>query len=145
MLLLKLLAHQELLLAESCKHNVFVIIEHHKRFDLAHAGTRHRAKSFGEFNYFYSCMSQPWFHLQTLKAQAGKDNDISRYLNSHYIDICESTVPDWKPVRVTANGSRGIAQELGCTAGTEDTMILLMNWQKRNEPGRVATGVYTTS
>jgi len=142
----KHLAHHESLLAESRKHNVFVFIEHHKRFDPAYADARHRAKSLGDFNYFYSYMSQPKSQLETFKAWgAGKDSDISYYLNSHHIDICESMVPDWKPVRVTASGSRGTAEDLGCAVGTEDTISLLVNWHKRQEPGRVAIGVYTAS
>jgi D-galacturonate reductase len=141
----KHLTHHKSLLAESRKHNVFVFIEHHKRFDPAYADARHRAKSLGDFNYFYSYMSQPKSQLETFKAWAGKDSDISYYLNSHHIDICESMVPDWKPVRVTASGSRGTAEDLGCAAGTEDTISLLVNWHKRQEPGRVAIGVYTAS
>lgn len=88
-------------------------------------------------------MSQPKSQLETFKAWAGKDSDISYYLNSHHVDVCESMVPDYKPVRVTASGSRGIAEGLGCVAGTEDTITLLVVWQKRDDPTKVATGVYT--
>lgn len=140
----KYLAHHESLLTESRQYNVFVFIEHHKRFDPAYADARHRAKSLGDFNYFYSYMSQPKSQVETFKAWAGQDSDISYYLNSH-VDICESMVPDWKPVRVTASGSRGTTEELECAAGTEDTIALLVNWQKRNAPDRVAMGVYTAS
>ena len=79
----KLLSEHQQLLEASRKHNVFVYIEHHKRFDPAYADARHRAlKSLGEFNYFYSYMSQPKSQLETFKAWAGKDSDISYYLNS---------------------------------------------------------------
>lgn len=136
--------HQELLL-ESRKHNVFVFIEHHKRFDPAYADARYRAKNLGDFNYFYSYMSQPKSQLETFKAWAGKDSDISYYLNSHHVDVCESMVPDYQPVRVTASGSRGIAEGLGCVPGSEDSITLLVVWQRRDDPAKIATGVYTAS
>lgn len=141
----KLLSHHQHLLAESIRRNVVVYVEHHKRFDPAYADARHRARTLGDFNYFYSYMSQPKAQLETFKAWAGKDSDISYYLNSHHVDVCESMVPDYRPVRVTASGSRGIAEGLGCVEGTEDTIALLVVWQKRDEPTKVATGVYTAS
>lgn len=153
----KLLAEHQHLLEESVKHNVFVYVEHHKRFDPAYADARHRATngSLGEFNYFYSYMSQPKSQLETFKAWAGKDSDISYYLNSHHIDVCESMVPDWKPIRVTGSASTGIATDLGCVPETEDTITLLVDWEKKeqNQDGgsssssskRRATGVYTAS
>lgn len=136
--------HQSLLV-EARKHNVFVFIEHHKRFDPVYADARDRAKTLGDFNYFYSYMSQPKSQLETFKAWAGKDSDISYYLNSHHIDICDSMVPQYKPVKVTASGSKGTAEELGCAVGTEDTISLLVEWEKRDEPARKATAVYTAS
>lgn len=141
----KLLSEHQELLREARKHNVFVFIEHHKRFDPAYADARARAKTLGNFNYFYSYMSQPKFQLETFKAWAGKESDISYYLNSHHVDICETMVPDYKPVKVTASGSKGTAEDLGCVAGTDDTISLLVEWVKRDEPGRRATGVYTAS
>ena len=141
----KLLSDHQNLLREARRHNVFVFIEHHKRFDPAYADARARAKTLGNFNYFYSYMSQPKFQLETFKAWAGKESDISYYLNSHHVDICESMVPDYKPVKVTASGSMGTAEDLGCVSGTEDTISLLVEWVKRDEPARRATGVYTAS
>lgn len=141
----KHLSEHQTLLHEARKHNVFVFIEHHKRFDPAYADARARAKTLGDFNYFYSYMSQPKFQLETFKAWAGRESDISYYLNSHHVDICESMVPDYKPVKVTASGSKGVAEDLGCVSGTEDTISLLVEWVKRDEPGRRATGVYTAS
>jgi D-galacturonate reductase len=55
----KLLEHHQDLLALAKKHNVFVYIEHHKRYDPAYADARFRAQKLGDFNYFYSYMSQP--------------------------------------------------------------------------------------
>ena len=141
----KLLSEHQQLLREARKRNVFVFIEHHKRFDPAYADARARARTLGNFNYFYSYMSQPKFQLETFKAWAGKESDISYYLNSHHVDICESMVPDYKPVKVTASGSTGTAEDLGCVPGTEDTISLLVEWVKRGEPERRATGVYTAS
>lgn len=138
--------HQHLM-EEARKHNVFVYIEHHKRFDPAYADARNRAVkgSLGEFNYFYSYMSQPKSQLETFKAWAGKESDISYYLNSHHIDINESMVPDYRPTKVTASASKGIATDLGCDPATEDTITLLVDWEQKNGGGRRATGVYTAS
>ncbi|EAW21374.1 Gfo/Idh/MocA family protein [Aspergillus fischeri NRRL 181] len=141
----KLLQDHLTLLEESRKHGVFVYIEHHKRFDPAYSDARAKAKNLGDFNYFYSYMSQPKSQLETFKAWAGKESDISYYLNSHHIDINESMVPDYTPVKVTASAAKGTAVALGCTPETEDTITLLVNWQSKQDPSKVATGVYTAS
>ncbi|KAK4962305.1 hypothetical protein LTR28_004566 [Elasticomyces elasticus] len=145
----KLSEHQTLI-EEARKHGVLVYIEHHKRYDPAYADARHRATngSLGEFNYFYSYMSQPKSQLQTFAAWAGKDSDISYYLNSHHVDICESMVPTYTPVKVTASASWGTAKDLGCDEKTEDTITLLVDWHGKEgskSQGRRATGVYTAS
>lgn len=90
-------------------------------------------------------MSQPKSQLETFKAWAGKESDISYYLNSHHIDVNESMVPGYKPVRVTGSASKGIATDLGCVSETEDTITLLVDWEKKDGSGRRATGVYTAS
>lgn len=144
----KLLSEHQHLIQEARKHNVFVYIEHHKRFDPAYADARNRAirGNLGEFNYFYSYMSQPKSQLETFKAWAGKDSDISYYLNSHHVDVCESMVPDYRPVKVTASASKGTATDIGCAPETEDTITLLVDWVKKSDTsGRRATGVYTAS
>ena len=61
------------------------------------------------------------------------------------MDICESMVPEYTPVKVTASASTGTAWDLGCVAETEDTITLLVDWRKKSDPSRVATGVYTAS
>ena len=122
-----------------------MFIEHHKRFDPAYADARDRARQLGDFNYFYSYMSQPKSQLETFKAWAGKESDISYYLNSHHIDICASMVSNYTPVKVTASGSRGTAEGIGCVSGTEDTISLLVEWEKRGEPNKRATAVYTAN
>ncbi|KAJ4993777.1 d-galacturonic acid reductase [Stagonosporopsis vannaccii] len=139
----KLLEHHQELLKKAKENNVFVYIEHHKRYDPAYADARFRAQKLGDFNYFYSYMSQPKSQLETFKAWAGKDSDISYYLNSHHIDINESMVPDYKPVRVMGSAAKGIATTLGCDPATEDTITLLTDWVKKDDPSKRATGVYT--
>jgi D-galacturonate reductase len=134
------------LLSAARRHGVFVFVEHHKRFDPAYADARAKARSLGDFNYFYSYMSQPKSQLETFGKWAGKDSDISYYLNSHHVDVCESMVrEDYAPVRVTASAAKGAAVELGCVPETEDTITLLVEWRSRREPAKMATGVYTAS
>ncbi|KAG0648329.1 scyllo-inositol 2-dehydrogenase (NAD(+)) [Hyphodiscus hymeniophilus] len=143
----KTLAHHQLLLDAAHKHGVFVYIEHHKRYDPAYADARHKAQTLGDFNYFYSYMSQPKSQLETFRAWAGVDSDISYYLNSHHIDICESMVQQrgYTPVKVSASASKGCAVDLGCDPSTEDTISLLVHWVKRDDESRRATAVYTAS
>lgn len=135
------------LLAAAEKAGVYVYIEHHKRFDPAYSDARFRAQKLGDFNYFYSYMSQPKSQLETFKSWAGVDSDISYYLNSHHIDICDSMVTPlgYFPVKVSASASKGVAVSLGCNEQTEDTIALLVTWEKAGEPGKRATGVYTAS
>lgn len=55
-------------------------------------------------------------------------------------------VPGYKPVKVTASAAKGAAEALGCAAGTEDTITLLVEWRGRGEDEKkLATGVYTAS
>ncbi|KAI9748801.1 MAG: hypothetical protein M4579_007113 [Chaenotheca gracillima] len=141
----KTLEHHQYLMEAARRNGVFVFVEHHKRFDPAYSDAKAKAKTLGDFNYFYSYMSQPKSQLETFNAWAGKESDISYYLNSHHIDINESMVPDYKPVKVTASGSKGTAVELGCVPETEDTITLLVEWVKKTDPSKIATGVYTAS
>jgi D-galacturonate reductase len=92
-------------------------------------------------------MSQPKSQLETFKAWAGVDSDISYYLNSHHVDICESMVQTqgFTPVKVSASASKGTAVGLGCDPITEDTISLLVHWVKKTDPTKRATGVYTAS
>ena len=73
----KTIDEHQTLIREAEKHGVFVFIEHHKRFDPVYSDARAKAKNMGDFNYFYSYMSQPKSQLETFKAWAGKDSDIS--------------------------------------------------------------------
>ncbi|KPI44042.1 uncharacterized protein AB675_6263 [Cyphellophora attinorum] len=144
----QLLSHHLELLTLSRQHGVFVYIEHHKRFDPAYLDAKHRAvNQLGDFNYWYSYMSQPKSQLATFKAWAGKDSDISYYLNSHHVDICAWIVGSlgWHPAVVRASASRGIAEAEGCVEGTEDTITLLVDWTHPDKAGKRATGIYTAS
>lgn len=143
----KLLSHHLQLLAAAEQKGVFVYVEHHKRFDPAYDDARHRARRLGDFNYFYSYMSQPKFQLETFRAWAGVDSDISYYLNSHHVDVCDSMVSPlgYVPTKVAASASRGVATDLGCHPATEDTISLLVHWARPDAPGKHATAVYTAS
>lgn len=92
-------------------------------------------------------MSQPKSQLETFKAWAGVDSDISYYLNSHHVDICDSFVSErgYYPYKVSASASKGVAVGLGCDPATEDTIALLVQWKLKSDPSKVATGVYTAS
>ncbi|KAK3308710.1 uncharacterized protein B0T15DRAFT_572825 [Chaetomium strumarium] len=143
----KTLEHHLALLEVAEKKGVYVYIEHHKRYDPAYWDAKARAKKLGDFNYFYSYMSQPKSQLETFKAWAGIDSDISYYLNSHHVDICDSMVSQlgYVPVKVSASASKGVATSLGCHESTEDTISLLVHWEKKDDPSKQATGVYTAS
>ncbi|CDZ96485.1 d-galacturonic acid reductase [Phaffia rhodozyma] len=141
----KLEHHQELV-ELAAKNGVVCMVEHHKRFDPAYSDARSRAAALGNFNYFSSYMSQPKSQLETFKSWAGIDSDISYYLNSHHIDVHAWMVEGiFKPVRVTASGSKGIATGLGCDARTEDTITLLVEWEKIGDESTRGVGVYTAS
>lgn len=142
----KLHEHQELL-QQARQRGVFVFVEHHKRFDPAYSDARFRARSLGDFGYFYGYMSQPKYQLATFRSWAGSQSDISYYLNSHHVDVCDSMVRPlgYRPVRVTASSSRGLAVDLGCVQGTEDTISLMVTWERPGEADRQALSVFTAS
>ena len=102
----QLLEHHIDLLTKAREKHVLVFVEHHKRFDPAYVDARFKAQqtsTLGDFSYFYSYMSQPKSQLETFKAWAGQDSDISYYLNSHHIDVHASMVDrDWQPTQITA-------------------------------------------
>ncbi|KAL7805584.1 putative D-galacturonic acid reductase [Trichoderma aethiopicum] len=143
----KLLAHHQELARKAKEKGVHVFVEHHKRFDPAYSDARFKAKSLGDFNYFYSYMSQPKSQLETFKSWAGKESDISYYLNSHHVDVCDSMVRQrgYLPTRVSASSSKGVATGLGCADGTEDTISLLVTWELAGQPAKRAIAVYTSS
>ncbi|KAF4120848.1 D-galacturonate reductase [Geosmithia morbida] len=143
----KELDHHQELIRRAREKNVYVFVEHHKRFDPAYSDARFRAQKLGDFNYFYSYMSQPKFQLETFKSWAGRESDISYYLNSHHVDVCDSMVQarGYVPVKVSASSSKGVAVDLGCVDETEDTISLLVTWVKKDAPAKRAIAVYTAS
>ena len=92
-------------------------------------------------------MSQPKYQLDTFRSWAGRESDISYYLNSHHVDVCDSMVRPlgYLPVKVSASSSKGVATGRGCVDGTEDTITLLVTWQKTNDPSKRGIAVYTAS
>ncbi|KAG6381332.1 hypothetical protein JVT61DRAFT_5742 [Boletus reticuloceps] len=128
----QLLSHHNALIAAARKHNVVCFVEHHKRFDPVYSDAKARAQTLGEFNFFSAWMSQPKSQLETFKAWAGKDSDISYYLSSHHIDICCWILQDKAvPTRVVASAATGIAtsEPYNCVPQTEDTITLLVDWE----------------
>ncbi|KAF8078449.1 hypothetical protein FPV67DRAFT_1465314 [Lyophyllum atratum] len=144
----QLLAHHNDLIAAAKKHNVVCFVEHHKRFDPVYSDAKARAATLGEFNFFNAWMSQPKSQLETFRAWAGKDSDISYYLSSHHIDICCWILQDIAvPTRVVASAATGIAtsEPYNCVPQTEDTITLLVDWQSIKSPKHKGTAVYTAS
>ncbi|KAN0100763.1 hypothetical protein V8E55_000747 [Tylopilus felleus] len=144
----QLLSHHNELIEAARKHNVVCFVEHHKRFDPVYSDAKARAQTLGEFNFFSAWMSQPKSQLETFKAWAGRDSDISYYLSSHHIDICCWILQDKAvPTRVVASAATGIAtsEPYNCVPQTEDTITLLVDWQSITSQKHKGTAVYTAS
>ncbi|KAI0824251.1 NAD-P-binding protein [Trametes gibbosa] len=144
----QLLQHHGELVEAARKHNVVCFVEHHKRFDPVYSDAKARAASLGEFNFFSAWMSQPKSQLETFRAWAGKDSDISYYLSSHHIDIhCWMMQDRAVPTRVVASAAAGIAtsEPFNCVPQTEDTITLLVDWQSLTSATHRGTAVYTAS
>ncbi|KAI0304830.1 D-galacturonic acid reductase [Russula brevipes] len=144
----QLLSHHLELIDLARNHNVVCFVEHHKRYDPVYSDARVRARALGEFNFFNAWMSQPKSQLETFRAWAGKDSDISYYLSSHHIDICCWILQDKAvPTRVVASAATGIAtsEPYNCVPETEDTITLLVDWQSVTSSKHKGTAVYTAS
>lgn len=144
----QLLAHHNDLITAAKKHGVVCMVEHHKRFDPVYSDARAKAAALGEFNFFSAWMSQPKSQLETFRAWAGKDSDISYYLSSHHIDICCWMLQDRAvPTRVVASAATGIAtsEPYNCVPQTEDTITLMVDWESTTSSKHRGTGVYTAS
>jgi len=144
----QLLHHHVELIEAAKKKNVVCFVEHHKRFDPVYSDAKARAASLGEFNFYSAWMSQPKSQLETFKAWAGKDSDISYYLSSHHIDIhCWIMQDKAVPTRVVASAATGIAtsEPYNCVPQTEDTITLLVDWQSLKSSKHRGTAVYTAS
>ncbi|KAG9314514.1 hypothetical protein JVU11DRAFT_5311 [Chiua virens] len=144
----QLLSHHIDLIEAARKHNVVCFVEHHKRFDPVYSDAKARTQALGEFNFFSAWMSQPKSQLETFRAWAGKDSDISYYLSSHHIDVCCWILQDRAvPTRVVASAATGIAtgEPFNCVPETEDTITLLVDWQSITSPRHKGTAVFTAS
>ncbi|KAH7104773.1 NAD(P)-binding protein [Auriculariales sp. MPI-PUGE-AT-0066] len=144
----QLLEHHQHLIDAARAKGVVVFVEHHKRFDPVYSDARARAQELGEFNFFQAWMSQPKLQLDTFKAWAGKESDISYYLSSHHIDIhCWIMQGRGVPTRVVASAATGIAtsEPFNCVPQTEDTITLLVDWESISGPKHRGTAVYTAS
>jgi hypothetical protein len=51
----------------------------------------------------------------------------------------------YKPTKVTASATTGIATSMGCDSKTEDTITLLVDWQNLSDENQRGTAVYTAS
>ncbi|KAF8912831.1 hypothetical protein CPB84DRAFT_1833177 [Gymnopilus junonius] len=144
----QLLSHHNTLIDAARKHNVVCFVEHHKRYDPVYSDAKTKAATLGEFNFFNAWMSQPKSQLETFRAWAGKDSDISYYLSSHHIDICCWILQGIAvPTRVVASAATGIAtsEPYNCVPQTEDTITLLVDWQSTRSRTHRGTAVYTAS
>lgn len=144
----QLLSHHIELIKAAKENDVVCFVEHHKRFDPVYSDAKARAASLGEFNFYSAWMSQPKSQLETFRAWAGKDSDISYYLSSHHIDIhCWIMQDKAVPTRVVASAAKGIAtgEPYNCVPQTEDTITLLVDWQSLTSTKHKGTAVYTAS
>lgn len=135
--------HQKLIVAGK-EHNVLVAIEMHKRFDPMYSDARDRVRSFGDFSYMNSYMSQPRSQLHTFGKWAGKSSDINYYLNSHHIDLLDWMVSDFaRPIKVTGLGATGVAKN-EFDINTEDTITTTIQWENI-QSGNLGISVHTAS
>ncbi|NEO49794.1 MAG: Gfo/Idh/MocA family oxidoreductase [Moorea sp. SIO4G2] len=142
--LVKTLAEHQKLIEAGKQHNVLVGIEMHKRFDPMYSDARDRARSYGDFSYMSSYMSQPRSQLNTFGQWAGRSSDISYYLNSHHIDLLDWMIGDRaRPIQVNALAATGVAKtELGID--TEDTITLTVQWENI-ESRNLGISIHTAS
>ena len=142
--LVKTQAEHQKLIEVGKEYNVLVAIEMHKRFDPIYSDARDRARSYGDFSYMNSYMSQPRSQLNTFAKWAGRSSDISYYLNSHHIDLLDWMIGDRaRPIQVTALAATGLAKtEFGID--TEDTITITVQWENL-ESGNLGISIHTAS
>ncbi len=142
--LVKTLEEHRKLIEAGKQQNVIVAIEMHKRFDPMYSDARDRARSYKDFSYMSSYMSQPRSQLNTFSKWVGKSSDISYYLNSHHVDLLDWMIGDRaRPIQVTALAATGVANtEL--EIDTKDTITLMVQWE--NIPsGNLGIAIHTAS
>jgi D-galacturonate reductase len=131
---------------------VLVAVEVHKRLDPIYADARDKVQQqLGPFSFMHAYMSQPKYQLDTFRSWAGRDSDISYYLNSHHVDFHEWCVgAGARPVSVTALASTGVAEKLVDHKQCEDTITLSVQWEVFPEdggdgPSSLGSASYTAS
>ncbi len=123
--------------------NLLLMLEVHKRFDPIYADARDNIKTYREFSYFNSYMSQPKSQLDTFSSWAGISSDISYYLNSHHVDfLCWALEDIAKPISVMATASNGVANKK-LNREVEDTITLTVQWE--NNSKNIGTSIHTAS
>ncbi|RUM45367.1 MAG: gfo/Idh/MocA family oxidoreductase [Hydrogenimonas sp.] len=142
--LVKRVEEHQTLMDLAKKKGLLLMLEVHKRFDPIYADAVDRIRTFGDFGYFVSYMSQPKSQLDTFAAWAGISSDISYYLNSHHVDLLCWAIGDMaKPLSVYATSATGVAdQKLG--RKVEDTITLTVQWENIKS-GALGTSVHTAS
>lgn len=123
---------------------LLLMLEVHKRFDPLYADAVDQIRTFGDFSYMNSYMSQPKTQLDTFASWAGISSDISYYLNAHHIDLlCWALKEIAKPISVMASASTGVAdKKLG--REVEDTITLTVQWENIKS-GALGTSIHTAS
>ena len=142
--LVKTLEEHQSLLHAARRNQVLVSVEMHKRFDPMYADACARARSYGDFSFMSSYMSQPKSQLKTFKAWAGRSSDVSYYLNAHHVDwLVWMMQGRGRPIWVSGIAATGVSEaEIGIK--TEDTITLTVQWE--NLPsGHLGTSIHTAS
>jgi len=142
--LVKTLEEHRKLIEAGQQQNVLVAIEMHKRFDPMYSDARDRARSYKDFSYMSSYMSQPGSQLNTFSKWAGRSSDISYYLNTHHVDLLDWMIGDRaRALQVTALAATGVAKN-NFEIETEDTITLMVQWE--NMPsGNLGIAIHTAS
>jgi len=126
------------------ERNLLIMLEVHKRFDPIYADGVDQIRTFGDFSYMSSYMSQPKSQLETFSSWAGISSDISYYLNSHHIDLlCWALENRAKPISVLATSSNGVANKK-LKRELEDTITLTIQWQNIDSKN-LGTSIHTAS
>src|SRR5262249_26428873 len=109
--LAKTVETHEQLIAEALRRGLLIAADYHKRFDPIYADARDRIRTLGDMSLMLSYMSQPKYQLDTFRAWAGLQSDISYYLNAHHIDFhCWALAGIARPLHVQAIAATGVAR-----------------------------------
>lgn len=142
--LVKTVKEHQILQTLSHEHRSLLMLEVHKRFDPLYADAVDQIKTYGDFSFMTSYMSQPKTQLDTFCAWAGISSDISYYLNAHHIDLlCWAVEDRAMALSVYATASTGVA-DAKLQRPVEDTITLTVTWQNLHG-GNCATSVHTAS